>query len=128
MRDKISAGHPNRSELFDVKHDRGGMVDVEFVTQYLVLCHAATHRVLVNNLGNIALLRLAGEAGLIPAPLALAAGDAYRTLRRAQHQLRLKGVDKARVPPGQLAAERATVCELWQTVLQDGTIAQAEVK
>ncbi|CFO00794.1 glutamate-ammonia-ligase adenylyltransferase [Bordetella pertussis] len=32
------------------------------------------------------------------------------------------------MPPGQLAAERATVCELWQTVLQDGTIAQAEVK
>lgn len=73
MRDKISAGHPNHSELFDLKHDRGGMVDVEFVTQYLVLCHAGSHRVLVNNLGNIALLRLAGEAGLIPAELGVAA-------------------------------------------------------
>src|SRR5690606_22877908 len=61
MREKINAGHPNGSQLFDLKHDRGGMVDVEFVTQYLVLCHSGTHPELVRNLGNIALLRLAGE-------------------------------------------------------------------
>jgi len=117
MRDKISAGHPNHSGDFDLKHDRGGMVDVEFVTQYLVLCHAGTHRVLVNNLGNIALLRLAGEAGLIPADLARRAGDAYRTLRRTQHQLRLQGTEKARVPQDQLTEERAAVSELWARVL-----------
>ncbi len=117
MRDKISAGHPNQSGDFDLKHDRGGMVDVEFVTQYLVLCHAATHRVLVNNLGNIALLRLAAEAGLIPADLAQLAGDAYRTLRRTQHQLRLQGVEKARVPQDRLIDERAAVTALWNTVL-----------
>ncbi|HAP24062.1 MAG TPA: bifunctional [glutamate--ammonia ligase]-adenylyl-L-tyrosine phosphorylase/[glutamate--ammonia-ligase] adenylyltransferase, partial [Achromobacter sp.] len=64
MREKINAGHPNTTDRFDLKHDRGGMVDVEFVTQYLVLCHARTHPVLVRNLGNIALLRLAAEAGL----------------------------------------------------------------
>ena len=28
---------PNRSGLFDVKHDRGGMIDIEFAVQYLVL-------------------------------------------------------------------------------------------
>lgn len=117
MRDKINAGHPNHSGDFDLKHDRGGMVDVEFVTQYLVLCHAATHRVLVNNLGNITLLRLAAEAGLIPSDLAHIAGDAYRTLRRTQHQLRLQGVEKARVPQAQLTQERAAVTALWQTVL-----------
>ncbi|CAJ49992.1 bifunctional [glutamate--ammonia ligase]-adenylyl-L-tyrosine phosphorylase/[glutamate--ammonia-ligase] adenylyltransferase [Bordetella avium] len=122
MREKISAGHPNHSELFDLKHDRGGMVDVEFVTQYLVLCHAGDHRVLVNNLGNIALLRLAGEAGLIPADLGLAAGDAYRTLRRVQHQMRLKGIDRARVIPDILSAERAAVSALWRTVFGDDTL------
>lgn len=122
MRDKISAGHPNHSELFDLKHDRGGMVDVEFVTQYLVLCHAGSHRVLVNNLGNIALLRLAGEAGLIPAELGVAAGNAYRTLRRAQHQMRLKGIDRARVAPQELAAERGAVSTLWRTVFGDASM------
>src|SRR5690606_27702433 len=34
MRARISAGHPNRSGMFDIKHDPGGMVDIEFVTQY----------------------------------------------------------------------------------------------
>ena len=88
------SGHPNATPNFDLKHDAGGMVDVEFVTQYLVLCHSGSHPVLVRNLGNIALLRLAGEAGLIPTDLALQAGDAYRTLRRVQHQMRLQGVER----------------------------------
>jgi len=117
MREKISSGHPNSSGNFDLKHDRGGMVDIEFVTQYLVLCHAATHRVLVNNLGNIALLRLAADAGLISHELAQQAGDAYRTLRRTQHQLLLQGVERARVPQDRLTQERAAVTTLWETVL-----------
>src|SRR5205814_8686970 len=33
MREKLHAAHPNKSELFDVKHDRGGMIDVEFAGQ-----------------------------------------------------------------------------------------------
>jgi [glutamine synthetase] adenylyltransferase / [glutamine synthetase]-adenylyl-L-tyrosine phosphorylase len=119
MRDKISAGHPNHTELFDLKHDRGGMVDMEFVTQYLVLCHSHQHPLLVKNLGNITLLRLAAEAGLIDPDLATKAADAYRTLRRWQHQLRLQGVEKARVPRDQLSDERAAVCLLWEQVLQD---------
>ncbi|KAG0952361.1 hypothetical protein G6F31_013563 [Rhizopus arrhizus] len=117
MREKINAGHPNTSQKFDFKHDRGGMVDVEFVTQYLVLCYAGTHPVLVRNLGNITLLRLASEAGLIAPELATRAADAYRTLRRVQHQLRMQGVEKARVGPEQLVEERAAVRELWDAVL-----------
>ncbi|CAB3697761.1 glutamate-ammonia-ligase adenylyltransferase [Achromobacter marplatensis] len=117
MREKINAGHPNTSQKFDLKHDRGGMVDVEFVTQYLVLCYAGTHPVLVRNLGNITLLRLASEASLIAPELATRAADAYRTLRRVQHQLRMQGVEKARVGPEQLVEERAAVRELWDAVL-----------
>src|SRR5690606_14401336 len=117
MRDKISAGHPNHSEDFDLKHDRGGMVDVEFVTQYLVLAHARRHPVLVDNLGNITLLKLAGEQGLIPRQLANEVSDAYRVFRRMQHSLRLQGAEKARVSPSLLASERACVRLLWNTVI-----------
>ncbi|HUH60469.1 MAG TPA: bifunctional [glutamate--ammonia ligase]-adenylyl-L-tyrosine phosphorylase/[glutamate--ammonia-ligase] adenylyltransferase [Candidimonas sp.] len=117
MRQKISAGHPNRTAEFDLKHDRGGMVDVEFITQYLVLCHAGQHPKLLENLGNITLLRLASEAGLIPAELAQRVADAYRELRRRQHALRLQGAEKARVPSNELATQRAAVCELWNTVI-----------
>jgi [glutamine synthetase] adenylyltransferase / [glutamine synthetase]-adenylyl-L-tyrosine phosphorylase len=113
MREKMHAAHPNRSGLFDLKHDPGGMIDVEFSVQYLVLAHAHDHASLTLNLGNIALLGMAGELGLIDAGLAGRARDAYREFRRRQHALRLEGARYARVPAGEVAAHVATVRELW---------------
>ena len=119
MRDKMTAGHPNTTELFDLKHDKGGMVDLEFVTQYLILVHARQHPELLGNLGNIALLKLAASEGLLAPTLAQRASDAYRNLRRRQHQIRLEGAEKARADPHELATEREAIEELWTTVLGD---------
>jgi len=116
MRRRMYAGHPNKSALFDLKHDSGGMVDVEFTVQFLVLLHSAGHPRLTRNVGNIALLALAGELGLVPASLAATAADAYREYRRLQHQIRLQGAPLARVVPAAQAARRATVGELWTHV------------
>lgn len=116
MRSRMREGHPNPSQLFDLKHDPGGIVDVEFAVQYLVLAHAREHTGLTGNIGNIALLRLAGDLQLIDADLAVRAGDAYREYRRAQHALRLRGDQYARVDPEDFAAERATVLQLWSAV------------
>jgi len=117
MRARIHAGHPNPTPEFDVKHDRGGMVDVEFITQYLVLQYARAHPMLLDNLGNITLLKLAARAGLIPENLAHDVADAYRNLRRTQHALRLQGAQTARVPQDQLRTEREAVTALWQRVI-----------
>ena len=116
MRDRVSTGHRNPTQLFDVKHDRGGMVDVEFTTQYLVLAHAHAHAGLADNLGNITLLRLAAEAGLINPTLAAEVRDAYRALRRLQHQARLQGHEHGRVEPDAVAQARSRVTELWVAV------------
>jgi glutamate-ammonia-ligase adenylyltransferase len=117
MRARMHEAHPNPSGLFDVKHDPGGMIDLEFAVQYLVLAHAHQHPRLTGNLGNIALLGMAGELALIPPELARRCQDAYRELRRVQHALRLGGAQYARVPPGQLAGHARAVRELWATVL-----------
>lgn len=117
MRARMHQAHPNPSELFDVKHDPGGMIDLEFAVQYLVLAHAHRHPRLTGNLGNIALLGMAGELGLIPPELARRCQDAYRELRRVQHALRLGGAQYARVPPEQLAGHARAVRELWAAVL-----------
>jgi glutamate-ammonia-ligase adenylyltransferase len=114
MRKRIHDGHPNRTALFDLKHDAGGMIDIEFIVQYLVLRHAAQHPRLTANAGNIALLGMAGELGLVDAQLAGAVADAYRALRRLQHQVRLQGREEARVEPAQVAAHAANVVRLWQ--------------
>jgi [glutamine synthetase] adenylyltransferase / [glutamine synthetase]-adenylyl-L-tyrosine phosphorylase len=91
MRQKMLEAHPNLSGLFDVKHDRGGIIDVEFVVQYLVLGHACQHPELTKNIGNIALLKLASSLGLIRRETGQRALDAYRDFRRVQHRSRLSG-------------------------------------
>ncbi|MCA6215377.1 bifunctional [glutamate--ammonia ligase]-adenylyl-L-tyrosine phosphorylase/[glutamate--ammonia-ligase] adenylyltransferase [Ideonella sp. B7] len=115
MRQKVHAAHPERGGLFDVKQSTGGMMDVEFCVQYLVLAHSGQHPELQDNAGNIALLQRAEAAGLLPAGVGHAAADAYRELRRAQHRARLDE-QPTQFPPEQLATERAAVQALWQAV------------
>ena len=125
MRRRMQEGHPNRTRQFDLKHDPGGMVDIEFIVQYLVLAHAHAHPQLLGNLGNIALLRIAGELGLIDAALARSVGDAYRGYRRLQHGLRLNAQAEesaaARVEPERVRTESQTVRALWDAVLGAGS-------
>jgi glutamate-ammonia-ligase adenylyltransferase len=123
MREKMHAAHPNTSGLFDVKHDRGGMIDLEFIVQYLVLAHAARHAELTGNLGNIALLGMAAGLGLIPAELAERCRAAYREFRRLQHALRLGGARYARVPRERVAAHAAAARELWARVFATSSAA-----
>ena len=122
--------HPNSTGMFDVKHDRGGIIDVEFIVQYLVLGHACDYPELTNNIGNIALLKLAGELGLINADTAERALNAYREFRRVQHQLRLSGDSGltgisstgsksqkfARVEMDYLCGHPSAVFRLWEEV------------
>jgi glutamate-ammonia-ligase adenylyltransferase len=116
MRQKMHDGHPNPTDLFDLKHDSGGIVDVEFSVQYLVLVNAKDTPLLLDNVGNIALLKRCGEIGLLPDAIASAAADAYRELRRAQHEAKLAGAEHARIEPTRLETERAAVIRLWNTV------------
>jgi glutamate-ammonia-ligase adenylyltransferase len=70
---------------------------------------------LLEDAGNIALLRRAEDAGLLPAGVGQAAADAYRELRRAQHHARLD--DKpTQFDPERFGAERAAVAALWRAV------------
>jgi glutamate-ammonia-ligase adenylyltransferase len=124
MRGKVHAGHPNISGEFDLKHDAGGMVDIEFIVQFLVLAYSHQYPQLIGNLGNIALLRIAGELGLIPAKAAQAVGNAYRSLRALQHRLRLDGAEKTRISieahPEMLLAKDAVV-SLWKEVFRESS-------
>lgn len=118
MRERVAEGHPNKSGLFDLKHDRGGMVDVEFMVQYLILLHAPAHPALRRNTGNIGLLAALADLGQITREAALKVGSAYRTYRALQHRLRLDGQAQARVAPESVVAERAAVLSLWDELLR----------
>lgn len=120
MRTRVAAGHPNRSALFDLKHDRGGMVDIEFTVQYLVLLHASAHPALLRNAGNISLLRELAQLGLLATELAEQVGNAYRLYRKLQHKMRLDGVEAARVEPARVMKESAAVLALWAQTFTTG--------
>ncbi|MFZ6772771.1 bifunctional [glutamate--ammonia ligase]-adenylyl-L-tyrosine phosphorylase/[glutamate--ammonia-ligase] adenylyltransferase [Undibacterium sp. SXout7W] len=116
MRKKMHDAHVNRSALFDLKHDAGGMIDIEFIVQYLVLKHAHLHPQLTANIGNIALLKLCGELGLIDAELAQQTAIAYRRFRKLQHNIRLHGEDRARVEADSVAKESDFTKRLWASL------------
>jgi len=115
MRDKLRAARPVKAGLFDVKHSRGGMVDVEFAVQYLVLAYSHTHPSLSANLGNIALLHHAEQAALLPPGVGVAAADAYRELRKVQHTARLDE-QPTQVDAHTLEKERSAIVRLWAAV------------
>jgi len=116
MRQRMADAHANKSDLFDLKHDRGGLIDVEFIVQFLVLGHSHAHPELTGNLGNLALLKIAAGLGLVPEALAERVREAYRTYRKLQHGLRLNDATYARVPRATVQAEIDGVRALWNGV------------
>jgi glutamate-ammonia-ligase adenylyltransferase len=116
MRERVRQGHPVKPDQFDVKHSPGGMVDVEFAMQYLVLLHAAAHPELADNVGNIALLQCAEKAALLPEGTGQAAANAYREMRRLQHRARLNE-EPTQVDPASLSTARDAVLAVWRFVM-----------
>jgi len=117
MRQKMLGSHASKSEeFFDLKQDPGGIIDVEFIVQYLVLGYAYAHPQLCGNLGNIALLRIATELGLIPETLADPVRNAYREYRRMQHAIRLSDNAKGRIERATVLHRIEAVRALWQAV------------
>ena len=118
MRDQVRAAHPIKGNHFDVKHSAGGMIDAEFVMQYLVLSQSAIHPELLDNAGNIALLERAEVLGLLPTGIGHTAAGAYRELRRVQHRARLNE-EPTQVGPSELQTQRAAVLALWHTIFDN---------
>ncbi len=116
MRQKMHDAHPNNSGLMDLKHDRGGMVDIEFMVQFLVLAYAGKHPELTTNSGNLALLIQAAGLCLVDAKLAEEVCRTYRTLRAMQHRMRLNNQSPCRVNPEEIDA--TPVMALWKILLE----------
>ncbi|MDP8567673.1 bifunctional [glutamate--ammonia ligase]-adenylyl-L-tyrosine phosphorylase/[glutamate--ammonia-ligase] adenylyltransferase [Methylophilus aquaticus] len=116
MREKMREAHKSKVGTFDIKQGRGGIVDVEFVVQYLVLAYATKHGGLTENIGNIALLQRCASLGLLPsAQFAEQVAAAYRDYRTFIHHAKLQG-QEAIVADSEMLAQRAVVDDAWQLV------------
>ncbi len=106
----------NKAAADDLKHAAGGVIDLEFAVQAIVLAHGPAHPKLRLDKGNHQLLRWAGELGLVDAAVANAAAEAYLTLRRKTHAAALNDEERPRIGEGELVEERAAVRRLWEAV------------
>ncbi|MES2548014.1 MAG: bifunctional [glutamate--ammonia ligase]-adenylyl-L-tyrosine phosphorylase/[glutamate--ammonia-ligase] adenylyltransferase [Pseudomonadota bacterium] len=116
MREKMRASHKPHAGQFDIKQDAGGIIDVEFLVQFLVLSHAKQHPELTKNIGNIALLRLLASLNIIEDEIAENVVIAYREYRKMQHALKLQGVTHSRVETSLVTAHAKAVVALWNYV------------
>jgi glutamate-ammonia-ligase adenylyltransferase len=119
MREKMRSAQHIEADMFDIKHSIGGIVDVEFLVQYLVLAHAKQHSQLTGNIGNIGLLRLLASLNIIAQDLADEVVLAYRDYRHTQHMLKLQGAVHLRVEMSKVSEHAIAVKALWQKVFVD---------
>ncbi len=91
MREKLrQAQDKSTADRFDLKQGLGGMVDIEFLVQYLVLKHAARFGQLVTWTDNVRLLRSFTETGLMDRETAYLLRRAYLIYRAQAHRCNLQ--------------------------------------
>ncbi|MFD1803944.1 bifunctional [glutamate--ammonia ligase]-adenylyl-L-tyrosine phosphorylase/[glutamate--ammonia-ligase] adenylyltransferase [Mixta tenebrionis] len=114
MREKMYAhlSHKHKGR-WDIKADEGGITDIEFITQYLVLRYAAEAPALTGWSDNVRILELLAHHDKISQREADALTQAYVTLRDELHHLALQE-QAGHVAPDAFMREREIVQESWQ--------------
>ncbi len=114
MRERMRANlDKSNAERFDVKQGAGGLTDIEFITQYLVLLNAAAHSGLIKWSDHWRQTEALVEAGCMPGDEATALIEVYRTYRTFLHAQALS-MEEALSGPGQFRPERERVQFIWQ--------------
>ncbi len=105
--------------LFDLKRDSGGVIDIEFIVQYLVLRHARRNLSILKWSDNVRLIGELGNVGVIDDKTAYLLRKAYLTYRSAIHRKSL------REEPPVISADRFTdlreaVQSIWKRYIEPG--------
>ncbi|WP_312999128.1 bifunctional [glutamate--ammonia ligase]-adenylyl-L-tyrosine phosphorylase/[glutamate--ammonia-ligase] adenylyltransferase [Leclercia sp.] len=114
MREKMRAHLGNKhKDRFDIKADEGGITDIEFITQYLVLRDAHSKPKLTRWSDNVRILELLAQNDIMDEHEALALTRAYTTLRDELHHLALQE-QPGHLPLDCFNPERELVRACWQ--------------
>ncbi len=118
MRRELSQAGPGQ---FDIKQDAGGIADIEFLVQYLVLAAASEYPDLVTYSDNIRQLEGLARVGVLEAGTALWLKEAYIGYRTVLHHLSLEGGQRV-VEAEQHAKTRSRVQEIWRKAFDTAVI------
>lgn len=103
-------------EVFDLKQDGGGIVDIEFLVQYLVLLRSHEYHELLRWTDNVRMLETLIETGIIEDHTGRLLKKAYLAYRLAAHRLSLQE-KPAKVPADRFCDLRKNVQKIWDAFL-----------
>ena len=104
--------------IFDLKQDIGGMVDIEFLVQYLVLLKSHAYPALLQWTDNVRLIQTLITTGAIDENTAHILKHAYLIYRAAAHQASLQE-QPAQVPREKFSHLKNRVEKIWNTFMGD---------
>ncbi|MFT6914279.1 MAG: glutamate-ammonia-ligase adenylyltransferase [Motiliproteus sp.] len=118
MREHLGSKNRGKGEgaVFHLKQDQGGIVDIEFLVQYLALQGAAEFPELVRFTDNIRILDAAEQSGLLPTADAELLREAYKDYRARGHRLSLQEQTTV-ISADELREPRAAVAAIWDRVM-----------
>ncbi len=102
---------------FHLKQGRGGIVDIEFMVQYLVLRWCNDHPELLQHTDTIHLLKALATAGLLKSAYAQTLIEAYRQYRAVSHRLTLADASVV-VAEDVLPMQRKKVADIWKRLME----------
>jgi glutamate-ammonia-ligase adenylyltransferase len=98
--------------IFDLKHAIGGMVDIEFLVQYLLLLHAHRYPELTTWTDNVRILGTLANTGILEGETAHLLRGAYLIFRSVLHKLSLQE-KPANVAEDKFKDFRKIVSDVW---------------
>ena len=111
MRDSLGS---QKTGWMHLKQDAGGVADIEFLVQYLVLANAARHPALAEYTDNVRVLEAVADSGLLSAEDCLSLTEHYLTLRAMIHRQALQQLTAQVESTTELDQLRQHVTGLWQ--------------
>ena len=118
MRDRLRAGRLRCDPgIFDLREDRGGIVDIEFLVQYLVLLESCRYPELVAWTDNVRLLQTLIQSGVLDEESGFLLREAYLTFRAKAHQLSLRE-QPPQVAEARFVPLRDRVRRVWEWIME----------
>ncbi|MBU0993429.1 MAG: bifunctional [glutamate--ammonia ligase]-adenylyl-L-tyrosine phosphorylase/[glutamate--ammonia-ligase] adenylyltransferase [Proteobacteria bacterium] len=118
MRERMRQTHkPSGGDWFDLKQDKGGIVDIEFLVQYLVLLKASEFEEIATWTDNVRLLQVMAEKGVIENETEAVLKKAYLEYRSRVHKMNLQEKE-SRVFAKEFQQLREKVIALWDDYIE----------
>ena len=119
MRSHLGSKNTENEEnpVFHLKHDRGGIVDIEFIVQYLVLNYAHQYPDLYEFTDNIRILDAAEKNALLSAEEAETLREAYKDFRSVGHRQTLQDRSNT-ISDSEMVESRSAVAAIWNKLME----------